>query len=44
LAGLAEVVGLDPKRDTPGWEAGKAFEYLVLRAFDSILASLLSEL
>jgi hypothetical protein len=21
-------------RDTPGWEPGKAFEYLVLRAFE----------
>jgi hypothetical protein len=22
------------QRDTPGWEPGKAFEYLVLRAFE----------
>jgi hypothetical protein len=32
--GLGQLWQAVEKGDTPGWEAGKAFEYLVLRAFE----------
>ncbi len=32
-SGLRDLWGEIQERDTPGWDAGKAFEYLVLRAF-----------
>ena len=32
--GLKNLWSAIKKGDTPGWEAGKAFEYLVLRAFE----------
>lgn len=32
--GLLSLWGAVKRRDTPGWDAGKAFEYLILRAFD----------
>jgi hypothetical protein len=32
--GLQKLWEAIKQRDTPGWEAGKAFEYLILRAFE----------
>jgi hypothetical protein len=32
--GLLKLWNAIKARDTPGWDAGKALEYLIIRAFD----------
>jgi hypothetical protein len=32
--GLQKLWEAIKQRDTPGWDAGKAFEYLILRTFE----------
>ena len=32
--GLWDLWEAVKRRETPGWDAGKAFEYVILRAFD----------